>query len=366
MSEKLVHAYMPNPPLVFQGEQLPGDIQWMPPGVHKITATTDKGPEDLTITVNEQTATRMAKLLQEYGSAAAAGQGDRAYLDFNHEDGEASAHVVNFFWGGNDPVSGGVRAKVEWTEPGKKALLGKAYRRFSPSFYPSKAGEVIAAPLNMGGLVNKAAFRTIQPIWSREGGDQSPTNKPKEQTDMAKTTDEQLAELSAALAKNTENLNTLLGTVDKLVKAKAGTEVAPAKDPNIITLEAEVKALKDLNLVQAKANAGAAVRKAVSEGKLPPQDAKLIEQWTNILLVDAKNAELLEALPVNPALKKALATAGQGTAAGASGEHQFLVKAKEFATTNKIDAAEALTKFAATEEGSKLYADYREALTDKK
>jgi phage I-like protein len=334
----LVHAYMANPSLVLQGDQLPGEIQWMPPGIHEITAMTDDGPEDLKVIVNEQTATRIAKLLQDYSSAAAAGQGDRAYFDFNHNDEEASAHVIGFFWGGNDPVSGGVRAKVEWTGPGRRALLEKAYRRFSPSFYPNKAGEVVAAPLNMGGLVNRAAFRTIAPILSRYGGDKAPTNKTKEPTDMAKTVDEQLADLSASLAKNQENITALCGTVDKLVKAQKPEEKPPttAKDPNIISLEAEVKALKDLNLVQAKANAGAAVRKAVSEGKIPPQDAKLIEQWTNILLVDAKNAELLEALPVNAALKDAIKDrenkeSGTGFAGNASvrGESQGLWRGQQ-------------------------------------
>lgn len=364
----LVHAYMANPSLVLQGDQLPVEIQWMPPGTHEITAMTDDGPEDLTIIVNEQTAVRLAKLLQDYSSAAAAGQGDRAYLDFNHNDEEASAHVIGFSWGGNDPISGGVRAKVEWTGPGRRALLEKAYRRFSPSFYPNKAGEVVAAPLNMGGLVNKAAFRTIAPILSRYGGDKAPTKKPKEPTNMAKTVEEQLADLTAALAKNQENITALCGTVDKLVKAQKPEEKpVTAKDPNILTLEAEVNALKAQNLVQAKANAGAAVRKAVSEGKIPPQDAKLIEHWTNIILVDAKNAELLDGLPVNQALKEAVKdreNKESGAIGGSLETHPFLVKAKAYGEANKLDLTEAQAKFAGTDEGAKLYAEYRDRIRD--
>lgn len=137
------------------------DIQWMPPGNHTINATRGGVPEEVVVHSNATAATRLEAQLQERRQLAAAGQEDIPYLDFNHDDQEASARVLAFYWGGDDPVKGGIRAKVEWTGAGKRALMEKAYRRFSPSFLLGAAGEVIGAPLNAGGLVNRAAFKSI-------------------------------------------------------------------------------------------------------------------------------------------------------------------------------------------------------------
>jgi len=365
----VISAALGSAPVTVIGNQLPADIQWMPPGKHKVTATKGASQEPVTLEleVTAEVGALMQRCLQDYCSKAATGQEDRPYFDFNHEDGEASAHVMGFYWGGTDPVSGGVRARVEWTEPGKEALLGRAYRRFSPSFWFDD-GEFVGAPLNMGGLVNRAAFKTIQPIWSRHGGDQKqPTEK--EKADM-KTIEEQLADTNAAVTKLATDTNAaitkLTETVTtfqtKLVGLAMPDKKEAAADPKIAALETQVTALIEANKVQAKANAGIVVRKAISEGKIPPQDAKLIEHWTNVILLDAKNAELLESAPVNPALKKVIDGQGKnGTSASAGLDaHPFIVKAKEYATANKLDEQAAQAKFAATPDGAKLYQEYLE------
>jgi hypothetical protein len=341
------------------GTTLPEEIQWMPPGVHEVTAVSGDGkPWKSRVTVNESLANLVRRQFKAYMAKAEAGEEDKPFLDFNHEDGAASAQVVDAFWGGNDPKTGGIRLKVDWTEPGKQALLGRAFRRFSPEFYTDKQNNIAAIGINMGGLVNKAAFKKMDPIWSREGGD------PSEQTNQNKNmkpVEEQLAETNAALNRVTEHLT----RIEARLPAQAGqTQAAAAASPELTALQSEVKGLKDENQKRAKQHASTVVRRAVLSGRIPPQDVVTIEKWTNIVCADADNEVLLEALPVQAALKKALENPGAGsTTAGAAGEHAFVVKAKDYAKANNItDLVEAQTKFAGTTEGSELYKQFRETL----
>ncbi|HEY1771338.1 MAG TPA: phage protease [Chthoniobacterales bacterium] len=150
-------------------KELPNEIQWQPPGEHEITASRGGKPHKMTVRVNEEGAKRVAAMHAKQLDAAEKGVGDRPFVDFNHEDREASAHVKGFRWGGDDPQKGGIRAKVEWTGAGKTAVSGRNFTRFSPSFYvDDDSGEVIGVPVNAGGLVNRAAFQRIAPIMSKQ------------------------------------------------------------------------------------------------------------------------------------------------------------------------------------------------------
>ena len=145
--------------------QLPLTIQWMPPGVHTVTASQAGKPTTLTITVDQQTAETVEAARARYATAALAGTEDCPYFDHNHDDRAASAWPTRFYWAGADPILGGVRAVVNFSEAGKVAVLGRNYRRFSPCFYAVN-GKVTGAPVNMGGLVNRAAFQRISPLIS--------------------------------------------------------------------------------------------------------------------------------------------------------------------------------------------------------
>ncbi|MBA3960845.1 MAG: hypothetical protein H0X40_02955 [Chthoniobacterales bacterium] len=146
---------------------MPNDIQWAPPGSHSIHASRGGKPVELDVNVTPAGAQRVAEMHARYTAAADSGEGDRAYFDFNHDDKEASAHPKGFFWGGDDPQKGGIRANLDWTGAGKRAVLGRDFRRFSPSFYVDGKGEIRGMPVNCGGLVNRAAFQRIAPIMSK-------------------------------------------------------------------------------------------------------------------------------------------------------------------------------------------------------
>lgn len=345
----------PLPGLALPDGKVPDDIQWMPPGTHTITALKEGKPFTLTVDANEALATRVAGALQARRGAAAAGREDLPFFDFNHEDREASGHPVEIYWAGDDPVTGGIRAKVQWTEAGKSALAGRAFRRFSPEFGLTKDGRITAAGVNMGGLVNRAAFKEIAPIWSRSGLDVTAGPEPQQTPNMPKSTEEQLAELVSVTSGLTKNVEALTKQVEAIT-AKSG-----APDPNkILVLETQVSTLTAAAQIQAKDAAKAKVQAAVQAGKIPPQDSDLITRWENLIVVDAKNADLLDKLPVNPALQRVVPSASGGAAGGAAGEHEFVVKAKAAATERKITVTEAQSALA--RQNPELYAAYRQSL----
>jgi len=337
-------------PLALDGTALPSDIQWMPPGQHEITVVDGGKPTTLTVRVHEGTAQRMNQLLQELRSKAAAGLEDFPYFDFNHEDGEASGRPLEFYWAGEDVKAGGVRAKTEWSDRAKQSLSGKVpgFRRFSPSFLVNAAGEVTGATLNMGGLVNRAAFKTIQPIVASAATNQNR----KANMDAEKLA----ADLAAAQNKIID--------LEARLKAADHTTTIKAKDAEIEALNNKIKTLEGQISTGAKASAKAIVDAAVKAGKLAPQNTALHDRWINAIAGDPTLAETLTAMSANPALETVIGSGSAGAGAGAaagSGEHQFVVKAKAFAAQQKISFADATTQIAAAD--SALYEDYRRSRT---
>ncbi len=144
--------------------QLPTEIQWAPPGRHQIQATRNGEPATVDVIIDKEAARKVARTYDAYVAAVSRNEEDLPYFDENHDDREAVGHPTGFRWAGDDPQQGGIRAKVTWTDRGKKALLGKNYRRFSPSFFLDGDGKISGAPVNMGGLVNRAAFKRIAPV----------------------------------------------------------------------------------------------------------------------------------------------------------------------------------------------------------
>ena len=174
MTPPPLHAAFSNP--LADSTPLPESVQYMPPGRHRIHASQGGKPLTVEVTVDAQTAATLqtflaAKLtaatLQTFLAAkltaATEGRDDRPFFDFNHEDSEASAWPAEFLWAGEDPQTGGVRAKVERSDAGRRAVEGRTFRRFSPTFHLDASGRVIGSEIKMGGLANRAAFKRIAP-----------------------------------------------------------------------------------------------------------------------------------------------------------------------------------------------------------
>ena len=142
-------------------DAVPDWIMWMPAGRHSIKGTNPAtgAPIDCQVQVDGETAAVMMQSLRSHQAA----NPQRPYFDFAHSRQEASAWPLEFAW--REDGAAGVWARVNWSEPGRSAVAGRAYRAFSPTFLLDR-GKVVGAPINMGGLVNDPAFQHITPIWA--------------------------------------------------------------------------------------------------------------------------------------------------------------------------------------------------------
>ena len=277
-AQDIVHAIS----TLLPDDELPEEIQYLPPGTHSITATKNGKPAELTLEVDAKTA----DLLQTSYAKITAGDKEQIFIDFNHDDGEASGWITGFYWAGADPEGGGVRAKVEWTSAGKDALQGRNFRKFSPTFTLNSKGEIEGTTLNAGGLVNRPAFKDITPIVASEGDYQKPDSKMAEIIEKEKK-EEVLSE----------------GDPKKKEEVSAQEQLAEVKKENE-TLKAKIKAMEDDKEKEQEVAAQSAVAKATEDGRIPPKDEEVKSKWVSILNNDPSAIVALNALPVNPAFQR--------------------------------------------------------------
>jgi phage I-like protein len=276
---------------------LPDEIQWMPPGRHTITPYIDGKPKEMTITVDAGLAERISQQLAALRAAADRGEGDVPFLDFNHEDGAASAEVTGLRWAGDDPKSGGIRARVHWTKAGRDALEGKNFRRFSPQWLSDpKSLEPVGVGVNLGGLVNRAAFTRIQPVVAKNGVAQ-PLNQPMTEQDKQ----DLLQLITLATKPIAERVQAL--------EAKAGEAQAG--------FETRIKAIEARNAEGVLIAARAKVAGWAAEGKLPPQDKDRLEAVAKAIAADPALETTFASLAPNPAFKTVTGGSGSGGDPGA-------------------------------------------------
>jgi len=332
------------------------DVQLFPPGKHNITAKMDGKPVELAVDIGEAQSDVIKRDFDRMVLEAKSGKGPMPFLDFNHEDRDASAWVKEIFWAGNDPVTGGVRAKVEWSAPGKTAVTGKAYRQFSPNFLiDTRTKQIIGTTPNMGGLVNRPAFRAIQPFFAKDGEDKPTNHTMKKLTSILAT----LGLISAANAENDEAAAAEFAEKFKAVKASADEAAA---------LKTEVGSVKAKLADVSDKHAEALVVAAVTEGRIAAKDTETRAAWKDLITADPKNAKLLASIAVVQAADVTKRVVVQGgdknadtkTQTGGKEDHKLVVMAKDIAKTEKISTDAALVK--AASENPDIYDDYRASL----
>jgi len=314
--QDIVHAIS----TLLPGDELPEDIQYLPPGTHNITATKNGKPAELTVDVGAKTA----ELLQNSFATITAGDKEQVFIDFNHDDSEASGWITGFYWAGADPEAGGVRAKVEWTKAGEEALQGRNFRKFSPTFTLNSKGEIEGTTLNAGGLVNRPAFKDITPIVASDGGYQNPDSKMADITDEDKKKQEVLSQDDS----------------EKKEEVSAQEKLAEVKKENE-TLKAKIKALEGDKEKEQEVAAQAAVDKAVEDGRIPPKDEDVKAKWVDILNSDPSNIMALNALPVSPVFQRVVqAKRHEDGSMDTNGEAQMRA-AKEYQAKNSSSFEQA-------------------------
>ena len=339
------------------------DIQWMPPGAQAPCCFVGDEAKELSFTVKPQHALAFNAQLQRLRSLADAGQGDAPFIDFNHEDGRAAGRPTEFYYGGDDPKKGGIRLKGKWTASGKASVTGPApeFTRFSPEWYFNDDHEPIAIGTNLGGLVNKAAFKTIASVKAGAATQQQKNNMTKEEMQLVVT--EALKPITAEVA---------------ALKAQAkGAETDPTKLDETALTKAVAKAMEpftqkltDIENTGKKAQAKAAVAKFITapgnpNGVIAPADNKSIEFWEAAYLANAASAEeQLTKLGARTPMKIIVGAGSGGTATQvvtefSDAENRAIAGCKKLREANKAIAsdAQAMEMFLRTPEGNAIYAD---------
>jgi len=151
------------------------DIQWIPPGYQEPVCFVNGQPRQLKFTCRAEHAGKLNAQLQKLLSVAEAGNGDKPYTDYNHEDNEASSRPVRMYWAGNDPKKGGIRLVGKWTSKARTAISDGEWSRFSPQWeFDPATEEPTSVGTNLGGLVNNAAFNGIQAVARKAGSAAAP------------------------------------------------------------------------------------------------------------------------------------------------------------------------------------------------
>jgi hypothetical protein len=308
--------------------EVPQELQYMPPGTHRINASRAGKPVALDITVDATTADTLNAFLQSQLTKATEGNDDRPFFDFNHEDREAAAWPTEFYWAGDDLKTGGVRAKIEWSGAGQTAVKEKTFRRFSPTFIPDDQGKVISSETNMGGLVNRAAFKKIQPLFAKSEHTSETIHEARERGDgpRERVGPEGVTEAGAPralkeqplFAKDSDTpasmkIQAKLHALKIIDSVEASEEsIVQAIEAKFSQLETENRELKNrvdsLNAEQTaavQARATSQVEAAVNAGRIAPADEDAKGFWQDALIRDeAKAVKALDALPINPVLAK--------------------------------------------------------------
>lgn len=273
--------------------ECPADIQYMPPGKHRIHASRNGKPVSLEIKVDASTAETLNVFLQGQLAKATEGNDDRPFFDFNHEDREAAAWPTEFYWAGDDLKTGGVRAKVEWSGAGKQAVSDKTFRRFSPTFIPDEDGKVIGSETNMGGLVNRAAFKSIQPLFAKQETPGTQVSRPAPESSVI------IHPPSSIMIKAKLHSLKIIDSVEA-----SESDIVTAVETRFTQLETENRELKSRIEDGVKARATNHVEAAVKAGRIAPNDHTKTFWRDSLIRDEAAALKALEALPVNPILAK--------------------------------------------------------------
>lgn len=276
-------------------EGVPEWIMWMPGGIHRVTGSKRGRPVTVTMRVDPKGAAVAAQAFRDH---LATGR-KRPWFDFDHKHEAASAWPLEYAW--RDSPEPGIYARVEWSDIGREAIVGKRYRAFSPSWFESSddPAEVEGAPLNMGSLVNDPAFEEIAPLWAKQAAEQQQQTHNQKDSSMNGSPTE-LAALQARIAE--------LDITNKELQAKVETDDAADKEA-VEAAKAELEAAKkQVETLQTDADsrkrrdADACVASAVTRGAIAPKDEAGQKRWRDLIVADPGNADLLSKQPGKVAL----------------------------------------------------------------
>lgn len=309
-------------------------------------------------------------------------------IDFSHESGKKAAGWVKDLQidYDEDGMAHLMGSGLEWSTSGKEAIEGKEFKCLSSDFYPKAFGSwvdpesgVAAQNVIVGAaLTNRPMFTGNQPLLASEtdeaGGTLNIINiqaTEKEQSmnlaevramNASEVSGEQQRFLQSKYSELNADERTKFGLVEpkgspvnnkntKTIKASeiTGTEgevnVQAADIKSLVddnkSLKASVEELQASDKAHKEKDAKSIVAEAIGKGQIVADQA---EKWVGLILADAKNQEVLEALPVN----KLVGTKQGGNAsesADKTAHEQLVEKAKELmASDDKLGIESAMNK----------------------
>lgn len=357
-----------------EGDSAECDIQWMPPGPQQPVCLVNGEPRKLSFTCEARHADILNNQLQRLLAQARAGEGDRPFTDYDHQDGAASSRPARLYWGGDDPKTGGIRLAGKWTAKARQGIRDGEWDRFSPEweFHPTTE-EPTGINVNLGGLVNRAAFQSIARVVAKHGGAATDNNL------ETMTKDEISQIITEALKSVVTDIAALKATAKGAETTTAATAQAGAADDkitNIITLALKpltekVTAFETAQTNNLKAQAKSAVQVHVVRGAIAPEEklpsGKLVaDYWADQWLANPADAEVAMAkLPGKRPTRLITSPSNGGTYTTTAGaiepEDKLIAMAKDLREKNKAIASDAaaLEALMKTAEGRALYEQFR-------
>lgn len=346
---------------------LPADIQVFPPGKGMKFTLQDYPGQHFEMDVDASVAAMANSDLQGMIARASAGQGSMPFADENHEDAAATFTPARYFWGGEDPKTGGVRLAGEWTPFGAGLVRAKAYRYFSGAFNFSKSRKKFLGLLNenVGGLVNRPGFAT-QAAFAKAAPSTPTTKEPTimDATVFKQIVDDALKPINAQITA----LETKVAGAATPARAAADATATNETLTKIVTdamkpVTEQLAGMKKTQEDTVKAQAKATVGKYVGRVGLAPQDTDSIDFWEKQVIADPVGAEKQLAKMPARASGTRYTTSGPGAAVVQTSiepEDVFMAKAKAYGKENKLSETDAIIEFGRSAEGCQLTEDFRE------
>jgi phage I-like protein len=256
-------------------------------------------------------------------------RGIEIYVDFEHKTDSGSAGWFKELYLAENDTS--LRAKIDWTPKGERALQDKEYAYFSPDFEfnyeDNETGEKYGPVLKGAALTNRPVIKRMEPAIELSEGDQMKTEIEKLQA--------QLKELADKNVKLSEDNAKMQSEQKKL----ADLPIAPEEMLKLIEeLKAKITALEQekSQMAEAKqlAEKKSQFQKLLSEGKAVPAQEEAFLKGDTI-----KFAELAGA--VNMAAK-GHGGGGKENVEDAEAEIEKLVNEKVKEANGSITFSEAI------------------------
>src|SRR5260221_11124527 len=267
--------------------EIPGLIMFMPAGQEKILPLVNGAPAaaEIELSIDSGVLDPLQRDLDERLT-----KNVRPIGDFDHKPGPAAFLPKRFEWREGE----GLFLEVDWTASGEKAIRGRDYSYFSPSFKMGD-GKIVGLPEKgaIGALNNSPAFREIRRIAASEN-DPEPNNG--HQAD-----DNQMNQILTQCV----TLGLVTETTDEVRATTQLVASITALNKRVEAAEAQVATYKKKEEDTRKEAAEAAIEAAVKEGRLPGKNERIKTFWVNAMLADPEGTKAtLESIKPDPVLQQ--------------------------------------------------------------